>query len=152
MRFVIALAISMLCASLSAAATRQLASPQRNKTPDNLRLLHGEHYRIHTDLDRALAEDLAKRMDAMYEEYSRRLASTFDVDHAGDKADVYLFAKRQSYLDFTNNKMSNAGGIAMPESRTVVEVWLRTLARVETPSTATAGRRFLMITALDGSR
>jgi hypothetical protein len=119
MRFVIALAVSLLCASLSAAATRQLASPQRNKPPDNLRLLHGEHYRIHTDLDRALAEDLAKRMDAMYEEYSRRLASTFDVDHAGDKADVYLFAKRQSYLDFTNNKMSNAGGIAMPESRTV---------------------------------
>ena len=40
----------------------------------------------------------------------------------------------------------------VPESRTVVEVRLRTVVRVETPSTATAGRRFLMTTALDGSR
>jgi hypothetical protein len=38
------------------------------------------------------------------------------------------------------------------EPRTVVEVRLRTVVRVDTPSTATAGRRFLMTTALDGSR
>jgi len=39
-----------------------------------------------------------------------------------------------------------------PAPRTVVEVLLRTVVRVETPSTATAGRRFLMTTVLDGSR
>src|SRR2546423_868648 len=42
--------------------------------PPNLRLLHSAHYRIYTDLDAPLAEDLSRRMDAMYEEYSRRLA------------------------------------------------------------------------------
>jgi hypothetical protein len=40
----------------------------------------------------------------------------------------------------------------VPESRTVVEVRLRMAVRVEPPSTAMAGRRFLMITTRDGSR
>lgn len=86
--------------------------PHVPSTP--LRILHSTHYRIHTDLDRNLTEDLSRRMDAMYEEYSRRLAS-FDANHSGDKFDVFLFAKRKNYLDFTGNKMSNAGGVTIPD-------------------------------------
>ena len=84
----------------------------------DLRILQTNHYRIHTDLDRALAEDLAQRMDAMFEEYSRRMA-VFDTSHSGNKFDIYLFAHRKNYLDFTGNKMSNAGGVTMPDINTV---------------------------------
>ena len=43
-----------------------------------LRILGTTHYRLHTDLDPKLAEDLGRRMDAMWEEYARRLAN-FDA-------------------------------------------------------------------------
>src|SRR5687767_331790 len=39
-----------------------------------LRVLNSKHYRIHTDLEPAFAEELALRLDAMYEEYARRLS------------------------------------------------------------------------------
>ena len=87
-------------------------SPAR--AANELRVLETNHYRIHTDLDRSLAEDLAKRMDAMYEEYARRLAN-FDVDRSGKKFDVYLFNRRDDYLKFTGGRANNTAGITMPE-------------------------------------
>ena len=82
-----------------------------------LRILEVRHYRIHTDLDRAFAEDLGRRMDAMFEDYSRRLAD-FNPDRRS-KFEVYLFASRQDYLNFTNNKVPNTGGVFMPSRNTL---------------------------------
>jgi hypothetical protein len=82
-----------------------------------LRGLETRHYFIHTDLDRALAEDLARRMDAMFEDYSRRLAD-FNPDRRA-KFEVYLFKKRADYLTFTNNKVPNTGGVFMPARDTL---------------------------------
>ena len=77
-----------------------------------LRGLESRHYYIHTDLERTLAEDLAKRMDAMFEDYTRRL-SDFNPDRRA-KFEVYLFAKRVDYMKFTNNRIPNTGGVFMP--------------------------------------
>ena len=83
----------------------------------HLSVLEVRHYRIHTDLEKSLAEDLGRRMDAMYEDYSRRLAD-FNPVHK-TKFEVYLFARRDDYLRFTQNKVPNTGGVFMPSRRTL---------------------------------
>src|SRR6185295_13641529 len=55
---------------------------------------------------------LARRMDAMFDDYSRRLAD-FNPDRRA-KFEVYLFKKRSDYLTFTKNKVPNTGGVFMP--------------------------------------
>jgi hypothetical protein len=110
----------ILLAIIGLASSADAASPRapQHVTSTDLRVVHTAHYRIHTDLDRNLADDLAKRMDAMYDEYARRL-SVFDTSHQGQKFDVYLFAKRKNYLDFTGNQMSNAAGVTIPDINVV---------------------------------
>src|SRR5688500_4004363 len=78
----------------------------------SLRVLEVRHYRIHTDLERNFAEDLGKRMDAMFEDYSRRLADFNPNRNA--KFEVYIFARRNDYLNFTKNRVPNTGGVFMP--------------------------------------
>lgn len=78
-----------------------------------LRIVRTDHYRIHTDLDVDLANDLAKRMDAMYGEYQRRLAD-FAVNNERPPLEVYLFAEQEDYLRFTGEKLKNTGGVYMP--------------------------------------
>jgi hypothetical protein len=68
------------------------------------------HYRIHTDLDPSLAEDMARRMDIMYEEYARRLVD-FTPKQDERLFDVYIFARRQDYLTYTHNRFPNTGGV-----------------------------------------
>lgn len=54
-----------------------------------------EHYWIRTDLPRSDAQAVARHLDAMYEEYSRRLASL--PQRAPMKLNVYLFKSRRDY-------------------------------------------------------
>jgi hypothetical protein len=83
----------------------------------DLRVLQTRHYIIHTDLERAFAQDLGTRMDAMFEDYCRRLAD-FSPDPTR-KFEVYLFQRRQDYLDFTKNRVPNTGGVFMPSRDTL---------------------------------
>jgi hypothetical protein len=88
----------------------------------NLRVMDTRHYRVHTDLDRAFAEELGRRMDAMYDDYTRRLAdfrAGGDADNADRKFEVYLFKRREDYLKFTKNKVPNTGGVFMPARNTL---------------------------------
>lgn len=82
-------------------------------TAGELRTVDTRHYRIHTDLDAELSVDLGRRMDAMYDEYARRLAA---FQPAGDvpRLEVYLFAKQKDYLAFTGEKLHNTGGVYIP--------------------------------------
>ena len=102
-------------------AVAMLSAPGANHAAGGVQpelgVLEVRHYRIHTDLDRAFAEDLGRRMDAMFEDYSRRLAD-FNPDRRS-KFEVYLFASRQDYLNFTNNKVPNTGGVFMPSRNTL---------------------------------
>src|SRR5206468_480752 len=78
-----------------------------------LRVLTTHHYRIHTDLDSALAEEIARRMDAMYEDYSRRL-DDFAPGAEHETLLVSLFAKRADYCAYTGNRFPNTGGVFLP--------------------------------------
>jgi hypothetical protein len=75
----------------------------------DLNILDTQHYRIHTDLDRPLAEDLARRMEAMYAQYSTRLAA-FSV--AGiPRFEVYIFEHHADYEQLVGDHFDNTGGI-----------------------------------------
>ena len=78
----------------------------------DLRTLRSAHYLVHTDLDTALAEDLAKRLDAMYDEYAQRLVG-FNAIDPSQKFEVYLFAERDDSMRLTGNRFPNTGGIFM---------------------------------------
>lgn len=71
-----------------------------------------KYYRIHTDLDRDLISDLSQRMDAMYEEYQRRL-SGFSAAKFAPAMEVYLFERQEDYLRFTGERWRNSGGVYM---------------------------------------
>src|SRR5262245_56859877 len=74
-----------------------------------LRVINTPHYAIHTDLNQRLAEDLAIRMEAMYRQYSVRLAD-FNPKQAA-QFQVYLFNKRDDYSNLTRDKFPNTGGV-----------------------------------------
>jgi hypothetical protein len=77
------------------------------------------YYKVHTDIDPALARDLERRMDGMYEEYRRRLAG-FDVENAGEKMAVYVFRRKSDYLRFIGAPLEGSGGIFMPGRNALV--------------------------------
>lgn len=70
------------------------------------------HYNIHTDLDRPLAMDLSRRMDAMFDEYARRFAQ-LNLQHQ-QPLEVFLFASRGDYLQFVGPEYRNTGGLFIP--------------------------------------
>lgn len=74
------------------------------------RTLDTRHYRIHTDLDAELTRDLAGRMDAMYDEYTRRL-SAFKPPADVPPLEVHLFRTQADYLKFTGEQLHNTGGV-----------------------------------------
>jgi hypothetical protein len=85
-----------------------VCTPARAEFPP----LDTPHYRIHTDLEPRLAEDLAVRMEAMYSDYAQRLA---DFDRGtSPKMEVYLFKQRKDYAAFTNDRFPNTGGVFLP--------------------------------------
>ena len=75
-----------------------------------LRPLTTNHYRIQTDVDPFLADDLGHRMDAMFDEYSRRLVD-FSPQEGNRLFDVYIFEHHGQYLNYTNNRFPNTGGV-----------------------------------------
>jgi hypothetical protein len=68
-----------------------------------------------------LAEDLGRRMDAMFDEYARRLAG-FNPPPM-DRCSVYLFRQRDDYARFTGERFPNSGGVFMP-SRNLLAAFL----------------------------
>ena len=77
-----------------------------------LRTVDTPHYLIHTDVpaaDAPLVDDLAKRMEAMYDEYDRQLAD-FHPAAGAARFQVYLFAHRDRFAAFTRVAGPNSGG------------------------------------------
>ena len=79
-----------------------------------MRKCETEHYIIHTDVDEELAGDLTRRMDAMFEEYSRRLVE-FEPPQGEAKLEVYIFVSRDDYIRFTKNP--NSSGVFIPSRK-----------------------------------
>ena len=74
---------------------------------------NSRYYRIYTDLDPAFAEDCARRMDRMHEQYVRRLSDFIVGKPEAPRFNVYLFQKQSDYLDFTGKQFRNTGGVFM---------------------------------------
>lgn len=78
-------------------------------------ILRTPHYEIHTDLPDELSEDLSRRMEAMYAEYTRRLAIFNPETKGNPPLKVYLFSNRADYETFTGGRMPNSAGCFMPD-------------------------------------
>jgi hypothetical protein len=94
------------------AALALSATPALQADEPKLSVLRTRYYRIHTDLDPELSRDLARRLDAMYDEYQRRL-SNFSTEKSAPALEVYLFRRQQDYLRFTGQRWRNSGGVYM---------------------------------------
>src|SRR4051812_33445025 len=81
--------------------------------PPGVRELKSRHYRIFTDLDPNLSQDLARRLDAMYETYADRLKGFNSGATEVPRFQVYLFRRQRDYLKLTGERMKNTGGIFM---------------------------------------
>src|SRR5436190_23225343 len=81
--------------------------------PPNMREIETRHYRIHTDLDFELANDLAQRLDAMYEAYSWRLRLFKEDGREMPRFEVYLYRSQQDYLQLTGQRMKHTGRVFM---------------------------------------
>jgi hypothetical protein len=78
-----------------------------------IRLIHTPHYLIHTDLEDSLANDMAGRMEGMFNEYSQRLAAFNSTSHY-PRMEVYIFRHQSDYLTLTGGRMQNTGGMFLP--------------------------------------
>jgi hypothetical protein len=80
----------------------------------DLRIIQTKHYTLHTDVEQSLGQDLATRLDAMYDEYDRRLSEFKNSSAEATPFEVYVFAQRADYTQFTQNRLANSGGVFMP--------------------------------------
>jgi hypothetical protein len=78
-----------------------------------LRVVRSRHYTLHSDLEIPLLVDVGRRMDAMYEEYSRRL-SDFELRDDKRPLDAFLFTYKEDYAVFTGGRHQNTGGVFLP--------------------------------------
>ena len=90
-------------------------APARSEAaaPPGLRVIETRHYRIHTDLDFELANDLAQRLEAMYSAYSWRLRVFAENGREIPRFEVYLYRRQQDYLNLTGQRMKHTGGVFM---------------------------------------
>jgi hypothetical protein len=101
--------ILLLLAAVPASAQRAAAAA----APPGMREINTRHYRIHTDLDFELANDLAQRLEAMYEAYSWRLRLFHQDGREMPRFEVYLYRRQQDYLNLTGQRMKHTGGVFM---------------------------------------
>lgn len=85
-----------------------IAAP-RALAQDDLRICQTAHYRIHTDLDDELVTNLSLRMDAMYDEYARRL-SEFPRPDDSVPLEAYVVHSKEKYLHLVGLTMAGTGG------------------------------------------
>jgi len=109
------------------AAMLLFCSPAWAQKGSETRLYETRYYRIFTDVDAELARDIAARMDAMFEEYSRRL-SAFGTVRETEKYEVHVFTRRIDYMKFVGDRLPNTGGVFIP-SRNVLAAYLEDQGR-----------------------
>jgi hypothetical protein len=84
---------------------------------------NSRHYRIHTDLDPILADDLARRMDHMYDQYAARLQQFVAGREVMPRFEVRLYEKQADYLAYAGQQFKNTGGVFM-SGRSVLAAFL----------------------------
>src|SRR5436305_14477882 len=93
-----------------------------------MREMQSRHYRIHTDLDFELANDLSGRLDAMYDAYSWRLRLFKEDGREMPRFEVYLYQSPNDYLTLPGQRMRHTGGVFM-SGRNLLASFLDTQGR-----------------------
>jgi hypothetical protein len=106
-------AFALLALLMVAPRARAASAAERDEKPDLPNCYQTRFYDIYTDVDRDLALDIGRQMDAMYTEYQRRLAR-FPMDRSGKRLAAYLFQHQSDYLGFVGPGARNTGGVFMP--------------------------------------
>ena len=88
------------------------ASPRALAANPSLPAYQTRHYNLHTDVGVDLADDLAGQLDAMHDEYSRRLGA-FGTKVTG-RRDVWVFTRKIDYVKFIEDRLPNTGGVFIP--------------------------------------
>jgi hypothetical protein len=97
-----------------------------------LRSFESRHYDIRTDLDEEFAQDLTRRLDAMYDEYLRRFTE-FAPPPGSPKLSAYLIARRADYLRVTDARLGNSAGVFIPD-RNLLAAYLQDQGREQVRS------------------
>jgi hypothetical protein len=97
-----------------------------------LRSFESRHYDIRTDLDPEFAQDLTRRLDAMYDEYLRRFTD-FSPPPGSPKLSAYLIARRADYLRVTDARLGNSAGVFIPD-RNLLAAYLQDQGREQVRS------------------
>lgn len=87
----------------------------------HMRVIQTRHYTIHSDLPADLTTQLAHQMDAMYDEYTRRLDGFRRMDEE-PPLEAYLFSRRADYAKIVGEQMSHTGGVFIPGHNRLVVV------------------------------
>lgn len=103
-----------------------LASQARADYAPSLPIYPTAHYTLHTDVEPAFARDLGERLDAMYEEYARRLGA-FGSD-SSEQLNVWIFDKKLDYMKFIDDRLPNTGGVFIP-AKNCLAAYLETQGR-----------------------
>jgi hypothetical protein len=98
-------------------------APSPSRADAKLRETNSRHYRIFTDLDPVLADDLTRRMDQMYDQYAARLQQFVNGHDSMPRFEVRLYEKQADYLDFAGQQFKNTGGVFM-SGRSVLAAFL----------------------------
>lgn len=78
--------------------------------PQGMTSFRSRHYQVITDLDRREADEIARHMDRVFEEYDRRFAA-FPVK-GGTSFPLYVFLTHQGYLDYLKSEGISASNTA----------------------------------------
>lgn len=74
-----------------------------------------QHYILHTDVGVEFADDLGLQLDAMHDEYTRRLGA-FGATEDG-RRDVWVFTRKSDYVRFIDDRLPNTGGVFIPSKK-----------------------------------
>ncbi|MBA3273925.1 MAG: DUF1570 domain-containing protein [Chthoniobacterales bacterium] len=85
-----------------------LSEPMHALARTKARTIQTEHYEIRTDLEPSLADDLAKRLEAMHSEYARRLA-LFSTNNVAAQHKVVLMNRPDDVRRLTGMSAGAAG-------------------------------------------
>jgi hypothetical protein len=115
-KFAVLAVLALLASLLVAPRARAASAAERDEKPDLPNCYQTRFYDIYTDVDRDLALDIGRQMDAMYTEYQRRLAR-FPMDRSGARLAAYLFQRQSDYLAYVGPAGRNTGGVFMPRQQ-----------------------------------
>ena len=86
-----------------------------------MRVIQSRHYTIHSDLPEDFTHELARRMDAMHDEYTRRLTD-FRPTGEASRLQVHLFSRRADYVALVGADGRQSAGVFIPHRNLLAAV------------------------------